>query len=193
VQLGASEAQLRAFFQIIGEAQVPAEQQPARLAEIAEQYRQLRAQVAALPGDAPEVARLKDGAREALDAGRLQQADDLLVQVEAAQDAVLERRQREIERQRTVEEAEIAAEEIAGDWYDRVYLPTVEAIKREGLWELFPEATKGDLFLWVTQRRRELFPERGGMETDEAVRAARDTNPKPPALKPRLTKRRIED
>jgi hypothetical protein len=78
-QLGAGEAQLRAFFQIIGEAQVPAEQQPARLAEIAEQYRQLRAQVAALPGDAPEVARLKDAARAALDAGRLQQADDLLV------------------------------------------------------------------------------------------------------------------
>jgi hypothetical protein len=100
-QLGASEAQLRAFFQIIGEAQVPAEQQPERLADIAEQYRQLRAQVAALPGDAPEVARLKDAAQEELDAGRLQQADDLLVQVEAAQDAVLDRRQREIERQQT--------------------------------------------------------------------------------------------
>jgi len=46
------------------------------------------------------------------------------------------------------------------------------------------------LFLWVTQRRRELFPERGGMEADEAVRAARDSSPRPPALKPRLTKRR---
>jgi hypothetical protein len=108
-QLGASEAQLRAFFQIIGEAQVPPEQQPARLAEIAEQYRQLRAQVAALPGDAPEVARLKDAARAALDAGRLQKADDLLVQVEVAQDAVLERRQREIERQQ-MERAATAAQ-----------------------------------------------------------------------------------
>jgi hypothetical protein len=84
-------------------------------------------------------------------------------------------------------------EEIAADWYDRVYLPTVEAIKREGLWDLFPQATKGDLFLWVTQRRRELFPERGGMETGEAVRAARDTSPKPPTLKPRLVKRRKEE
>jgi hypothetical protein len=92
-QLGASEAQLRAFFQVIGEAQLPPKQQPARLAEIAEQYRQLRAQVAALPGDAPVVARLKDAARVALEAGRLQQADDLLVQVEAAQDAVLDRQQ----------------------------------------------------------------------------------------------------
>jgi hypothetical protein len=108
-QLGAGEAQLRTFFQIIGEAQVPAEQQPARLVEIAQQFRQLRAQVAALPGDAPEVARLKDAAREALDAGRLQQADDLLVQVETAQDAELDRRQREIERQQ-MERAAIAAQ-----------------------------------------------------------------------------------
>ena len=87
----------------------------------------------------------------------------------------------------------LTPEEIAADWYDRVYLPTVEAIKREGLWDLFPEATKADLFLWVTQRRRELFPERGGMETEEAVRAARDTRPKPATLKPRLVKRRKEE
>jgi tetratricopeptide (TPR) repeat protein len=88
---------------------VPPEQQPARLVEIAAQYRQLRAQVAALPGDVPEVARLKDAAREALDAGRLQQADELLVQVEAAQDAALERHQREIERQQ-MERAATAAQ-----------------------------------------------------------------------------------
>jgi hypothetical protein len=66
---------------------------------------------------------------------------------------------------------------IAGDWYDSVYLPTVRAIKREGLWDLFPEATKADLYLWVSQRRRDLFPERGGMDIDQAVRAARDTTP----------------
>ena len=92
-QLGANATQLAAFFQIIGEAQVPPEQQPARLIEIAAQWRQLRAQVAAEPGDAPEVARLKDAARAALDAGRLEEADDLLAQVEAAQDAVLDTRQ----------------------------------------------------------------------------------------------------
>ena len=87
------------FFQIIGEAQVPPEQQPARLVEIATQWRQLRAQVAPEPGDAPEVARLKGAARAALDAGRLEEADDLLQQVGAAQDAVLEQQRRDIERQ----------------------------------------------------------------------------------------------
>ena len=74
---------------------MPPEQQPARLVEIATQWRQLRAQVAAEPGDAPEVARLKEAARAALDAGRLEEADDLLAQVEAAQDAVLEQQQME--------------------------------------------------------------------------------------------------
>ena len=64
--------------------------------------------------------------------------------------------------------------EIAGDWYDRVYLPTVEAIHREGLDKLWPRATDADLFLWVGQRRRELFPERDALGIEEGVRAARE-------------------
>jgi hypothetical protein len=66
-------------------------------------------------------------------------------------------------------------EEIAGDWYDRVYLPTVDAIRREGLRDLWPRATDADLFLWVGQRRRELFPERDDLGIEEGVRAARET------------------
>ena len=65
-------------------------------------------------------------------------------------------------------------EELAADWYDRVYVPTVEAIHREGLRELWPKATDADLFIWVGQRRRELFPERSDLDLDEGVRAARD-------------------
>ena len=69
----------------------------------------------------------------------------------------------------------LSVEEIASDWYDRVYLPTVEAIHREGLSELWPKATDADLFLWVGQRRRELFPERPDeMDIDGTVRAARE-------------------
>jgi hypothetical protein len=61
-----------------------------------------------------------------------------------------------------------------------VYLPTVDAIHREGLTELWPKATDADLFLWVGQRRRELFPERtDDLDIEGAVRAARDTTPKP--------------
>jgi hypothetical protein len=65
-------------------------------------------------------------------------------------------------------------EEIAADWYDWVYLPAVVAIHNAGLFELFPRAREGDLFLWVQQRRRELFAELGPRSIEEDVRALRD-------------------
>jgi len=70
-------------------------------------------------------------------------------------------------------------EQIAADWYDRVYVPTGEAIHREGLHELWPKATDADLFLWVGQRRRELFPEHDELDLEDGVRAARDAGPDP--------------
>jgi hypothetical protein len=70
------------------------------------------------------------------------------------------------------ERAEVLrADAIAGDWYDRVYLPTVDAIRSERLLEAFPRNTEADLFLWVWQRRRAVFPERGGMSLTDAVRS----------------------
>jgi hypothetical protein len=52
-------------------------------------------------------------------------------------------------------------------------------IRREGLHDLWPRATDADLFLWVGQRRRELFPERDDLGIEEGVRAARETEAKP--------------
>jgi hypothetical protein len=65
-------------------------------------------------------------------------------------------------------------EEVAGDWYDRVYQPATEAIRAEGLLALYPGATEGDLFLWLRERQRALFPERGGLSYTEAARIAAD-------------------
>lgn len=61
----------------------------------------------------------------------------------------------------------VSADEAAGNWYDHVYLPTVEAIRREGLPEVFPGSPDGDLFLWTSDRRRGL-DRRASVE--EAVR-----------------------
>lgn len=66
----------------------------------------------------------------------------------------------------------VEIDEIVGDWYDWIYTPTVNAIRAEGLPELL-EGTEADLFLWIWQRRRALFPEFGGMTMQEAVRHAR--------------------
>ena len=60
-------------------------------------------------------------------------------------------------------------EEVAGDWYDRIYLPTVTKIRDERLQEAFPRTTEADLFLYVWQRRRAIFPESGGMSLEDTV------------------------
>ena len=62
--------------------------------------------------------------------------------------------------------------EIAQSWYSDVYVPTIEAIKAEGLDEVCPGATYPDRFLWVWNRRRELMPEHGCQPLSEATRRA---------------------
>jgi hypothetical protein len=75
----------------------------------------------------------------------------------------------------------VPMQEVAADWYDRVYAPTVETIHREGLNDHWPDATDADLFLWVGQRRRELFPElTEGLDIEGSVRAAHEVAPKAP-------------
>ena len=74
----------------------------------------------------------------------------------------------------------VSPEEAAGDWYDRVYLPTVEAIHRALIPQEFPGAPDGDLFLWTAERRRALGPQ---ASTEEALRVS------PPGGRRRLTGR----
>ena len=55
----------------------------------------------------------------------------------------------------------LSRREIAGDWYDRVYLPAVAALPRERLERACPGATEADLFLTLFQRRRDMFANQG--------------------------------
>jgi hypothetical protein len=59
--------------------------------------------------------------------------------------------------------------EISSDWLDRVYEPTVAAIRQAGLDGMYPEATDADLFLYVWRRRRELMPDLGCRPLEEAT------------------------
>jgi hypothetical protein len=70
------------------------------------------------------------------------------------------------------EERVLTRPAIAADWYQAVYLPTVEAIHEEGLDEVCPGATDQDRFLWVWNRRRELMPEYGCQQLGEVARGA---------------------
>ncbi|MGH2786960.1 MAG: hypothetical protein ACRDJV_03490 [Actinomycetota bacterium] len=70
----------------------------------------------------------------------------------------------------SVERGEVVQlEEAARDFFEDVYLPTVEAIRDQELGEAFPRWTEADLFLWICERRRSLFPERGDLELSEVV------------------------
>jgi hypothetical protein len=70
--------------------------------------------------------------------------------------------------------AVVSDAEIAGDWYEEVYLPVIEAAREASLDELFPGATDGDLFLWLHHHRLVLYPERGGISNQEMVRLVRE-------------------
>lgn len=65
-----------------------------------------------------------------------------------------------------------AAEEVAGDFYDRVYVPGVEAVHRHGLDRAFDVKTEADLFLWLYERRRDLRVVDPAADFDEAARFA---------------------
>jgi hypothetical protein len=51
--------------------------------------------------------------------------------------------------------------EIAADWYDRIYSPTIRAIERNRLGKEHGEAPDADLFLFLHRRRRDAFPSCG--------------------------------
>src|SRR5918996_5291180 len=60
------------------------------------------------------------------------------------------------DRGRVLENAEIAA-----NWYDAIYTPTLAAIDRLLLGRLYREAPAGDLFLVLHRHRRDAFPSTG--------------------------------
>lgn len=61
-------------------------------------------------------------------------------------------------------------EEMAADWYERVFAPARDAIRAEGLAEIYPDATEADLFLHLYQRRRQLYPDCGCPPLEQTAR-----------------------
>ena len=48
---------------------------------------------------------------------------------------------------------EISNPEAVTDWYEKVYTPILEAIRRQGILRDFPGRTETDLYLWVSEHR----------------------------------------
>ena len=102
-ELGFTSAAVAEFFRILGEEDVPAEKLSVRLVEIAAHFAQTRATPAALDPDDPQIAALVGSAPQALEAGRLSEADRLLDQAKAFELAALRQAQ---ELKRRAQEAE---------------------------------------------------------------------------------------
>ena len=64
----------------------------------------------------------------------------------------------------------LSRDEVAEDWYDHVYEPAIDALRRAGLLEAASSATTTDLFLWIQERRRAMFVDRGPVDVEEAAR-----------------------
>lgn len=65
--------------------------------------------------------------------------------------------------------------EVAADWYDTVFRPGIEALRRELLPERYAYKKDADLFLWIYQRRRALRVTDASSDFDSAARDAAHT------------------
>ena len=88
-KFGFTSAAVGEFFKILGEQNVPDEKVPARLIEIATHFAQTRDELAALAPDDPHTGELAHLARQALDSGRLAEADGLLRRAQEGELAAL--------------------------------------------------------------------------------------------------------
>jgi len=51
---------------------------------------------------------------------------------------------------------DVPFEDAAASWYDTIYLPVIDTIRRQGILNDFPTRTETDLYVWVSQHRAEL-------------------------------------
>jgi hypothetical protein len=68
---------------------------------------------------------------------------------------------------------DISEAEAVEHWYDTVYRPVVEVIRRSGLMKLFPNRHDGDFYLWVMDHRHYLVSQ-GKADLVEPGRAAEE-------------------
>jgi hypothetical protein len=68
---------------------------------------------------------------------------------------------------------DITDAEAVEHWYDTVYLPVVEVVRRSGLLRAFPGRTEGDFYLWVMDHRHYLVSQ-GKADLIEPGRAAEE-------------------
>src|SRR5262252_9548107 len=90
-ELDINQRQIRAALSVLGENDIPPERLAAKLVEIAESFKALKATASAQPSDDRRIVALKTDAQNAIEAGELAKADALLAEAQAEQTRGLDR------------------------------------------------------------------------------------------------------
>jgi tetratricopeptide (TPR) repeat protein len=115
-RLGVTEPALKHFLSDLGQGDVPIEELPSRLAEIATHHKDLLARLEATNSTDPEVQRLKAQAREALDIGDFARTEELLNQAKARDLSAIEQMRATMERmQAALDARQLSAAEAAAE------------------------------------------------------------------------------
>jgi hypothetical protein len=56
---------------------------------------------------------------------------------------------------------DISEHEAVSHWYDTVYMPIIEVIRKSGILKNFPDKTEGDMYMWTLDHQHYLSEERG--------------------------------
>jgi len=56
---------------------------------------------------------------------------------------------------------DITEQEAVAHWYDKVYLPIIEVIRRSDILKDFPDKTEGDVYMWTLDHQHYLSKEKG--------------------------------
>lgn len=68
------------------------------------------------------------------------------------------------------ERREVTTEEAAASWYDNIYLPTINAIRKHAVLKQFPGRTETDLYIWISRWQHKLSERYGKLiSAEEAV------------------------
>ena len=90
-ELDINQRQIRAALSVLGENDIPPERLAAKLVEIAESFKALKATASAQPSDDRRIVALRTDAQNAIEAGELAKADALLAEAQAEQTRGLDR------------------------------------------------------------------------------------------------------
>jgi tetratricopeptide (TPR) repeat protein len=171
-KLGFTSAAVGEFLRILGKDDVPLEKLPERLTEIAQHFAQTRDTLAAIEPDDPYIIEIVGRATEALEAGRLSEADRLLDQANGAEMVALREAQELKKRAQEAEDrhALSAAKMLAGRGdIARTQLRYKEAADRfEQAARLVPAGHAHELGLYLS-RQADALSDLGDRQGDNAA------------------------